>query len=167
MSDLISLEKYAELCALMSETAGDENKEAEIAQSKGVSVADWKKAKQGYTATMSDPKDMGKTAMAFMPLYRAALEKKRGGGAPGTLEDYSVIHAEMAFLKDPQDPGKKIDFMVVLNNHGYSHSKWLEMESYWTPRVSDPQSPLYNQEESKKFSEIIQKEADRIHGIKR
>ncbi len=163
----MSLEKYAELCALMSETGGDPGKEEEIALSNGVSSIEWDKAKKDYTALMSDPKDMGKTAMAFMPLYQAALEKKRGGGPPGSLEDYSVIHAEMAYLKDPDNPEKKIDFMIVLNNHGYSHSKWLEMESYWTPRVSDPESSLFDGELSKKFSEIVQREGDRILGIQR
>ncbi len=167
MSDLIPLEKYAELCAAMAETAGDESKEIEIASASDVSEEEWKTAKTDYTARMSDPKDMGKTALAFMPLYQAAQEKLRGGGAPGSLEDYTVVHAEMAYLKDPDDNEKKIDFMIVLEKHGFSHSKWLEMESYWTPRVATPEDPKFNAEEAVKFRELMQNEVDRIMGIER
>jgi len=164
MSDLISLEKYADLCAAMAETAGDVSKEIEIALANSVSEEDWKTAKTSYTAKMSDPKDMGKTALAFMPLYQAAQEKLRGGG---TLEDYTKVHAEMAYIKDPNDSNKKIDFMIVLENNGYSHSKWLEMENYWTPRVATPENPKFNAEDAARFRELMQKEVDKIFGNKR
>lgn len=167
MSDLIPLEKYAELCSAMTETAGDELKEIEIASTNGVSEEEWKAAKTDYTAKMSDPKDMGKTALAFMPLYQAAQEKLRGGGPPGSLEDYTKVHAEMAYMKDPNDSDKQIDFMIVLENHGFSHSKWLEMEGYWTPRVATPENPKFNAEDATKFRELMQKEVDRIMGIER
>src|SRR5687767_11757346 len=98
---MIALEKYAELCVLMTDTAGDEHKEIAIAEANGVSADEWNLSKAGFTAKMSDPSDMGKTAMAFMPLYQAALDKKRGGGEPCTLELYTKVHAEMAFRKDP------------------------------------------------------------------
>ena len=38
---MIPLEKYADLCALMADTAGDVNKENAIAATAGVSPADW------------------------------------------------------------------------------------------------------------------------------
>ena len=62
---MIAIEQYAELCALMADTGGDEAKEVAVAEAHGVSGADWKASKVGWTAKMSDPTDMGKTAMAF------------------------------------------------------------------------------------------------------
>lgn len=169
----VSIEKYADLCAMMADTGGDVSKENAIAEMNGVSAADWAAAKAGFTAKMSDPADMGKTAMAFMPLFQAAQAKARGGAEPGSLEDYTVIHAEMALMKDPADPTKQIDFMQVLNNHNYTHAKWIEMESYWTPVVSldeklpDAMKARFNPEKATKFRELMQKESDRIQGIVR
>jgi hypothetical protein len=164
---MISIEQYAELCALMTETGGDETKEFAIAEANSVSSAEWKEAKAGFTAKMSDPADMGKTAMAFMPLYQAALDKKRGGGEPCTLEVYSKVHAGMAFRKDPMDSTKKIDYLIVLAENGFTHQSWLECESYWTPRVGVDTDPKFEIAAATKFRELIQKESDIILGIVR
>ncbi len=167
----ISIEKYAELCALMAETGGDESKEIAIAEANGVSASDWQGAKKGYLARFTDPADMGKTALAFMPLLQAAQAKLRGGGEPCTLETYTIVHAEMAFKKDPNDPTKKYDFMKVLEEHGFTHPKWLECENYWTPVVNYDERPelnaRYNPTLAMKFKELMQKEADKINGIVR
>lgn len=164
---MISLEQYANLCVLMSDTAGDETQETAIAEAHGVSGEEWKTSKTAFTAQMSDPADMGKTAMAFMPLYQAALDKKRGGGAPCTLELYSKIHAEMAFRKDPANPAQKIDYNIVLAENGYTHQTWLECESYWTPRVATDTDPKFDAVQAQKFRVLIQQESDRIAGIVR
>jgi hypothetical protein len=116
---------------------------------------------------MSDPADMGKTAMAFMPLYQAALDKMRGGGEPCTLELFAKIHAEMGLRKDAADPTKKIDYNIVLAEHGISHPDWLEYNSYWTPRVASETDPKFSMELHKKFAALNQKEADRVLGIVR
>ena len=163
----VTLEQYAELCALMADTGGDESKEIAIAQAQGVGAEDWRSAKTYYTAKMQDPNDMGKTAMAFMPLFQEAQARARGGAAPGTLDVYTKVHAEMAFRKDPNDPSQKIDFMVVLQEHGFTHAKWLEMESYWTLRVASDQDPKFDPQQALRFRELMQMESDRIHGIKR
>ncbi|HOX46029.1 MAG TPA: hypothetical protein PK668_20670 [Myxococcota bacterium] len=167
---MITIEKYADLCAAMAQTGGDVAKENAIASAAGVSPADWDAAKKHYTAKMSDPADMGKTALAFMPLYQAAQARARGGKEPCTLEFYTKVHAEMAFMKDPM--GNKINFMLVLAQNGTNQPAWLECEGYWTPIVGAPEilgqpNPKYNPELSKKFAALMQKEADRIHGIKR
>jgi hypothetical protein len=164
---MITIEKYAELCALMSDTGGDESKEFAIAEEHGVNPDEWKASKAGFTAKMSDPSDMGKTAMAFMPLYQAALENKSGGVEPCTLEVYTKVHAEMAYLKDPDDVEKKIDYMIVLGEHGFSHQSWLECENYWTPRVGSDENPKYDAELGTKFRVLMQEESDRIFGITR
>lgn len=160
----VSLEQYAELCARMAETGGDVARENEIAAGFGISPEDWDAAKKHYTARMSDPSDMGRTAMAFMPLYQEAQARLRGGEAPGTLEQYSKVHAEMAFRKDPEDPSRKIDFMIVLEENGFTHPKWLEMEGYWTPRVASDTDPKFDPEQAAKFRELVQKNLDRILG---
>lgn len=154
----------------MADTGGDENKEFAIANAQGVSNGDWKEAKTHYTAKMSDPSDMGKTAMAFMPLYQAAQARARGGKEPCTLEKYTQIHAEMAFRKDPL--GNQIHYMLVLAEHGFSHPQWLECEGYWTPIVGAPEilgqpNPKFNPELNHKFKVLMQQESDRIFGIKR
>lgn len=169
----VTLQKYAELCALMADTGTDEAKQISIAESNGVKEADWKAAKDGFTKKMMDPADMGKTAMAFMPLMQEAQAKARGGAEPCTLEVYTKVHAEMAFRKDPNDPAKKIDFMTVLAENGFTQPKWLECENYWTPVVTnDPNMPeamkqRYNPEQGAKFKQLMQAESDRINGITR
>jgi hypothetical protein len=165
----ITLEKYADLCALMA-NAPEEAQQNEIAAKEGISAEDWKAAKEGYTKRMSDPTDMGKTAMAFMPLYQEAQTKMRGGAEPCTLEVYAHVHANMAFRKD--DSGNKIDYMIVLGENGFTHQQWIECESYWTPVViNDPTKPTlqvrYNAEKGATFARLIQEESDKINGIVR
>jgi len=164
---MIALEKYADLCVLMSDTGGDESKEFDIAAANGVTADEWKESKTGYTAQMSDPTDMGKTAMAFMPFYQAALDKKRGGGEPCSLETYSKIHVHMAYRKDANDNTRKIDYNIVLAENGFTHQSWLECESYWTPRVGSPDQPKYDAVLGAKFRELVQKESDLLFGIVR
>ena len=163
----VTLEQYARLCALMADTGGEIEKENSIALSEGVSPEDWKNAKDYFTAKMMDPADMGKTAMAFMPLFQAAQASIRGGGEPGTLEQYTKVHAEIALRKDPSDPLSKIDHMIVIAENGFTHAEWLEMEGYWTPRVGSDEFPEFDPVLAMKFRELFQKEADRINGIVR
>ncbi|MEN8207907.1 MAG: hypothetical protein ABFR50_01525 [Candidatus Fermentibacteria bacterium] len=163
----VSLEQYARLCALMADTGGDIERENKIALAEGISPGDWKNSKEYFTAKMQDPADMGKTAMAFMPLFQAAQASMRGGGEPGTLEQYAKVHAEMALRKDPADPSSKINHMIVIAENGFTHAEWLEMESYWTPRVGSDEFPEFDPVLAAKFRELYQKEADRINGIVR
>jgi len=167
---MITIEKYADLCALMADTGGDVAKENAIAQANGVSAAEWLESKTGFTKKMSDPSDMGKTAMAFMPLYQAAQAKARGGKAPCTLEFYAKVHAEMAFQKGPD--GKQINHHLALANNGTHHQAWLECEGYWTPIVGAPTilgqpNPKFDPAQKNQFAALMQKESDRINGIKR
>ena len=167
---MIALEKYADLCALMADTGGDQAKEAAIAEGNGVSAADWKASKVGWTAKMSDPSDMGKTALAFMPLYQAAQARARGGKEPCTLEFYTKVHAEMAFSKDPM--GNKKNHHLVLAENGTHHQAWIECEGFWSPIVAGDTilgqpNPKFNPELAMKFRALMQAESDRINGIKR
>src|SRR5215813_4540865 len=84
----ISLERYAELGAAISDFMDDKAKVAETIQKEGVSPTDWEAAKTGWTARMQDMSLMGRVAMAYMPLYQAALAKRKGGQATCSYEDY-------------------------------------------------------------------------------
>jgi hypothetical protein len=167
---MIPIERYAELCALMADTGGDVTKENAIAAAHGVSPDAWAASKAGYTAKMSDPNDMGRTALAFMPLYQAAQARARGGREPCTLELYAKVHAEMAFKKDAL--GNKVNHHLVLAENGTHHQAWLECEGYWTPIVGAPEilgqpNPKFDPERAQRFAALVQAEADRIHGIVR
>jgi len=167
---MIPIEQYAELCALMADTDGDEAKELAIAQAHGVSGADWLASKAAWTAKMSDPADMGRTASAFMPLYQAAQAQARGGKEPCSLEVYTKIHAEMMLRKDPI--GNKIDHKLVLAEHGFTHQAWLECEGYWTPIVGadtilGQPNPKFDPGLAHTFRVQMQAESDRILGIVR
>jgi hypothetical protein len=167
---MLTIEKYADLCALMADTGGDVAKENAIAAANGVDANAWAQSKAAWTKKMSDPSDMGKTAMAFMPLYQAAQARARGGKEPCTLEFYAKVHTEMAYLKDAT--GQKMNHHLVLAQNGTHHQAWLECEGYWTPIVGAPTilgapNPKFNAELKAKFAALAQKESDRIHGIKR
>lgn len=167
---MLTIEKYADLCALMADTGGDVSKENAIAAANGVDAKVWADSKAAWTKKMSDPTDMGKTAMAFMPLYQAAQAKARGGKEPCTLEFYAKVHTEMAYLKDAT--GQKMNHHLVLAQNGTHHQAWLECEGYWTPIVGAPTilgapNPRFDAAQKAKFAALAQKESDRIHGITR
>lgn len=162
MSDLsfggVSLEQYARLCAAMAETGGDEAKEFAIAAQEGVGPDAWRQAKAGFTAKMQDPADMGRTAMAFMPLYQAAQAAARGGAEPASLQVYTEICAAYAYEQDPQ--GNQVPPELIYQRHGISAAKWNEITSYWTPKVNDPADPAAGE-----FRRLMQIESDHIFGI--
>lgn len=119
---------------------------------------------------MSDPNDMGRTALAFMPLYQAAQARARGGKEPCTLEFYTRVHAEMAFRLDAA--GNKLNHHIVLAEHGTHHQAWLECEGYWTPIVGAPEilgqpNPKFDPVRAQQFRVLMQQESDRINGITR
>lgn len=157
----ISLETYAKLIVMMSDCGEDEAACNKIAEQQGFSSESWKGAKEGWTAKMSDPTDMGKTAMAFMPLYQGELDKKNADKEPISLEEYTRIHSDMALRKDPNDSSKKINHEDVLKENNISVTKWGEFSSYWTPKVTVP-GELHD-----KFAAFTQKNSDNILGIKR
>jgi hypothetical protein len=160
----VSLEKYAELCALMANTGGDEAKEFAIATEHGISNDDWKAAKAGWTAKFSDPADMGKTAMAFMPLFQAAQTKLRGGGEPCSLELFAKVHAEMSFTRDPNNPEEKIDYHIILQRNNLTEAQWNEYNTYWTFKVIKGYegNPEFKPELSQKYLTLHDEEAKKI-----
>lgn len=62
---MLPIEKYGQMyLAMISATANPELQQ-QICQQHGVSLADWTEANAHFMAKMSDPSDMGQTAMAF------------------------------------------------------------------------------------------------------
>ena len=150
---MLSLEQYADLCVLMTDTDGDEVKEIAIATGYRVAGPSWLEAKAYYTAKMMDANDMGRTAMAFTPLYQRAAERLRADDPPCTLELYTRVHAEMSYRADT---GR------VLAEHGYSRQSWLSCQIYWSPRVASNIDPKFDIAAAIKFRALMQQELDRI-----
>jgi len=134
----ISLEKYAELLVKFVDTEDNEVSFREILGKEKITLENWKKAKEGWSLRMNDSQDKGKTTELFMPLYQAALERKYYEKEPCTLEEFTQIHCEITFKRDPYDSTKKINYEDVLKEHNITISRWGLYKSFWTPRVAMP-----------------------------
>lgn len=117
----ISLERYAELGAEIADFMNDAQKVNQTIQQQGVQLADWEAAKAGWSARMQDMNLMGRVAMAYMPLYNAALAKKKGGQATASYEDYVAVSAAI----------KVYGWEVALKACNVSSSDWSEVASHW------------------------------------
>jgi hypothetical protein len=88
----ISLESYAELCALMKDTGTDTERQAAIAAEHGHTREAWEAAQKGWTERMANPATAGTVSLAFMPLYQAALAAM-GPAKTATFEEYAQMSA--------------------------------------------------------------------------
>lgn len=155
----VSLEVYAEMLALMSDVGEDEAACLDIAARHGVGRDDWEAAKAGWTARFSDPSLENRVSHAFLGFYNPALERKRGGQPPMSIEQFTRVFAETSFRRDPNDPSKQIDRQVVLAEHGLTLSKWNEALVYWSPRVSDQNDPIF-----RSYGLLLRAETERLTG---
>jgi hypothetical protein len=146
----ITLEKYTELIVKTINSGEDEVACKKIIEKEGINMSDWKKAKKEWDDKINDPDDNGRTYAEFLPLYQAALERKYFGGVPCSLEEFTKIHCELSFRKDPVDPLKPVKYETVLKDNRISVNKWEICNSFWTVRVG---MPNYR----KKFSELVRK----------
>lgn len=117
----ISLERYADLGAALDGTDGKPDEVQRILAAEGVSEADYNAAKNGFTARMQDMALMGRVAMAFMPMYQAALARRKGGAASLSYEDF--VHASAAI--------KVFGFEGAMHACGVSMSDWTEAAGQW------------------------------------
>jgi hypothetical protein len=122
----ISLERYADLGAALDGTDGKPDEVQRILGAEGVSEADFNAAKHGWTARMQDMALMGRVAMAFMPMYQAALARRKGGAASLGYEDF--VHASAAI--------KVFGFEGAMHACGLSMSDWTEAAGQWTTTMS-------------------------------
>ncbi len=118
----ISLERYAEIGAALDGKEKDKQATREVLAAEGVSEADWEAAKTGWMARMQDMSLMGRVATAFMPLYQAALAKKKGGAARVSYEDFVHVSALI----------KIYSFEGAMHASGLSQSEWAEAAGHWT-----------------------------------
>lgn len=118
----ISLERYAELGALITDFTNDTAKVNEAIAREGIALQDWEAAKAGWTARMQDMSLMGRVAMAYMPLYQAALAKQKGGQAQASYEDFVGVSAAI----------KVYGWEVALKACNVSSGDWTEVAAHWT-----------------------------------
>ncbi|MEZ4220988.1 MAG: hypothetical protein R3B13_08665 [Polyangiaceae bacterium] len=118
----ISLERYADLGAALDGKEKDKQAVAQILAQEGVSEADYEAAKAGWTARMQDMSLMGRVATAFMPMYQAALAKRKGGAARVSYEDYCHGAAMI----------KIYGYEAAMEAIGVSSSEWAEAAGAWT-----------------------------------
>jgi hypothetical protein len=155
----VSLELYANLLAEMSGCGEDEARCLAIAQSQGVSREAWEAAKEGWTARMADPSLENRVSLGFLKFYSPAMDKRRGGVEPISLEAYTRIFAEMNYRKDPNDASKQIDREVVLKENNLTLDHWNQCLVYWSPQVSDASNPAL-----RKFQQLLNQELKKYFG---
>ncbi|MCA9596276.1 MAG: hypothetical protein KC776_23335 [Myxococcales bacterium] len=117
----ISLERYADIGAALDGKDKDPQATAQVLAAEGVSQADWEAAKTGWTARMQDMSLMGRVATAFMPMYQAALARRKGGAARVSYEDYVHVSALI----------KIYGFEAGVQAAGVSQSDWTEAAGHW------------------------------------
>ncbi len=117
----ISLERYADLGAALDGTDDKPDEMRRILGAEGISEADYHAARTGWTARMQDLALMGRVAMAFMPMYQAALARRKGGAASLGYEDF--VHASAAI--------KVFGFEGAMHACGLSMSDWTEVAGQW------------------------------------
>ncbi|MBS1796680.1 MAG: hypothetical protein JSS81_22810 [Acidobacteria bacterium] len=134
----VSLEKYAELCAKMANTPNDDAAFAAVAEQNGVSRADWTAARAGWNARMEDTATAGTVALAYMPLYQAALTKYGGERATATFEEYIEMSAMINTDLRGENARSK-DFDAMYARFGINPQKWSQISTDWVDRLTkDP-----------------------------
>lgn len=116
----ISLERYADLSADVADHTNDNEAQARIVEAQGVSRADWEAAKQGWTARMQDFALMGRVAQAFMPLYQAALTKKKGNVSV-SFDDFVAMAGAM----------KALGYERMFATYGIDQGMWTQISGHW------------------------------------
>lgn len=141
----ISLERYAELCAELGDVT-DPEQQANIIARHGVHRVDWEAARQGWTTRMAAAALMGRVATAFMPLYRAALQRKSLGGPSASFDDFVALSgAAQAF-----------GLRAMLAQYGLSMTDWTQIAGQWTAKLSEEPARYGN------FGLLVEQEGARL-----
>jgi hypothetical protein len=126
----ISLERYAELAAAMKDCGGDLEVCARIAAEKGVDRSSWQQAMDGWNERMANPATAGQVAIAYMPLYQAALAKT-GDVATASFEDYAGM---IVMLNH-----KRFGLDAMYAHYGIDVHKWSQISTYWVNKLTTDQ----------------------------
>ena len=116
----ISLERYADLSADVSDHANDPEAQARVVEGLGVSRADWEAAKNGWTARMQDYALMGRVAQAFMPLYQASFARKKGS-VQVSFDDFVAMAGVM----------KALGYERTFATYGIDQGAWTQISGHW------------------------------------
>ena len=134
----ITLEHYAELCAKMANCGGDLEVCAQIAAENGVDRATWEAAMNGWNGRMYDPAHAATVALAYMPLYQAALSKYGGPRATATMDEY----CEMLAMINTDLKGeirRPVPFEPMYERFGIDAPKWSQISTDWVEKLGkDP-----------------------------
>lgn len=146
----ISLERYAELGAIVSDHVNDQAKVRELVVKEGVRAEDWDAAVAGWTARMQDMRLMGAVAMRYMPLYQAALQRRAASGqgraAPeATFDDYVAMSGA----------AKAMGIENMWRHYGIDSPTWTQIAMTWNQRI--PTDPRYMA-----FGMLVEQEGARI-----
>jgi hypothetical protein len=140
----ITLERFAELGAEVADSVNDPEACARIVESKGVPRATWEAASKGWIARMQDPALMGRVAMAYMPLYQAALTKKKGT-VDVSYDDYIALCGARAALGAP----------TFAAQYRLDDTTWYQIAGAWNAKIpTDPRYGMYGMQ--------VEQEANRI-----
>jgi hypothetical protein len=144
----ISLEAYADLCALMKDTGTDLDTQAAIAAQHGHTREAWEAAKDGWTARMSDPATAGAVATTFMPLYQAALART-GPAKTATFEEYARMSAMVQ---------AGVPFETMYAEFGITGAEWSQISTEWVQRLTTDQAL------AARFGEAVAAERAKLQG---
>lgn len=122
----ISLERFAELSALVSDFYQDAERSAQVVVAQGVSRPDWEAAKAGWTARMQDPSLMGQVATQYMALYNAALAKKNPVAVMPSWEDYVSISGCAKAWGLPR----------ALEHYKIDMNRWTQIAMHWNGQMA-------------------------------
>jgi hypothetical protein len=140
----ISLERFAELGAEVADSVNDQEACARIVEANGVARGDWDVAYKGWIARMQDPALMGRVAMAYMPLYQAALAKKKGT-VDVSFDDFVALSGARAALGAPRFAAQ----------YGLDDTTWTQIAGSWTAKIpTDARYQMYGLQ--------VEQEANRI-----
>lgn len=126
----ISLEQYADLAAKMKDCGGDLEVCARIAGENGVDAATWQAAMDGWNERMANPATAGEVALAYMPIYQAALART-GDIATTSFEDYCGMSVML------NDPNYGLDMMYA--HYGIDVQQWSQISMYWVDKLTKDQ----------------------------
>lgn len=135
----ISLENYAELCAKMADCCGDLDRCAEVAAANGVDRQRWQEAMDGWNARMYDPATAAEVALAYMPLYQAALAQH----GPAPIEVSMEQYAEMLAMIQTETTGESkrpTEMELMYEKFGIDAPRWSQISTQWVEKLTkDPE----------------------------
>lgn len=122
----ISLERYAELSALVSDVHQDVERSPQLVAAQGVARADWEAAKAGWNARMQDPSLMGHVATRYMALYNDALARKNPVPAMPSWDDYVAISGCAKAWGLPR----------ALEHYRLDMNRWTQIATHWNGQMA-------------------------------